>query len=59
MQSHSDRNPTVRLKEAGGPLHSYTPDFTDAVAERGYFKECMPADSGLCKRSTGGCGNAK
>ena len=36
MQSHSDRNPTVRRKEAGGLLRSYIPDFTDAVAERGY-----------------------
>jgi hypothetical protein len=35
MQSHSDRNPSVPLKEADGPLHSYIPDFTDSLANRG------------------------
>jgi hypothetical protein len=59
MQSHSDRNATVRLKEASVPLHSYIPDFTDSVAKRGYFKECMPTNSGLRERSTAECGNAK
>src|SRR5258706_14108574 len=39
MQSHSDRNPCVPLKEAGGPLHSYISDFTDSLANRGYSKE--------------------
>ena len=41
MQSHSDRNPCVPLKEAGGPLHSYIPDFTDSLANRGYSKACI------------------
>src|SRR5258708_35016483 len=41
MQSHSDRNPCVPLKEAGGPLHSYIPDFTDSLANRGYSKQCI------------------
>jgi site-specific recombinase XerD len=41
MQSHSDRNPSVPLKQAGGPLHSYIPDFTDSLANRGYSKECI------------------
>lgn len=41
MQSHSDRNPSVLLKQAGGPLHSYIPDFTDSLANRGYSKECI------------------
>ncbi len=41
MQSHSDKNPCVPLKEAGGPLHSYIPDFTDSLADRGYSKECI------------------
>ena len=59
MQSHPGRNPTVRLKQAGVPLHSYIPDFTDSLAKRGYFKECMPTNSGLRERSTGECGNAK
>jgi hypothetical protein len=59
MQSHPDRNPTVRLKEAGVPLHSYIAGFTDPLAKRGYFKECMPTNSGLRERSTGECGNAK
>ncbi|HXR32986.1 MAG TPA: tyrosine-type recombinase/integrase [Verrucomicrobiae bacterium] len=41
MQSHSDRNPCVALKEADGPLHSYIPDFTDSLANRGYSKACI------------------
>jgi site-specific recombinase XerD len=41
MQSHSDRNPCVPLKEADGPLHSYIPDFTDSLANRGYSKACI------------------
>ena len=41
MQSHSDRNPCVLLKEANGPLHSYIPDFTDTLANRGYSKACI------------------
>ena len=41
MQSHSDRNPCVPLKEADGPLHSYIPEFTDSLANRGYSKACI------------------
>jgi integrase/recombinase XerD len=41
MESHSERNPSVRPKGAGGPLHSYIPDFTDSLANRGYSKECI------------------
>jgi site-specific recombinase XerD len=41
MQSHLDKNPSVPPKEAGGPLHSYIPDFTDSLANRGYSKQCI------------------
>ena len=41
MQSHSDRNPCVPLKEADGPVLSYIPDFTDSLANRGYSKACI------------------
>jgi len=41
VQSHSERNPSVPPKGAGGPPHSYIPDFTDSLANRGYSKECI------------------
>jgi hypothetical protein len=56
MQSHSDRNATVRQKKRAS---HYIFDFTDSLAKRGYFKECMPTNSGLRERSTGECGNAQ
>jgi site-specific recombinase XerD len=41
MQSHLDKKTSVPPKEAGGPLHSYIPDFTDSLANRGYSKQCI------------------
>src|SRR5258708_16878395 len=41
MQSHSDRNPCVPLKEPGGPLYSYIPEFVGSLAERGYSNQCI------------------
>jgi site-specific recombinase XerD len=41
MQSHSDRNPCVPLKEPGGPLYSYIPEFVGSLAERGYSNQSI------------------
>src|SRR6266850_2134845 len=41
MQSYSDRNPCVPLKEPGGPLYSYIPEFMGSLTERGYSNQCI------------------
>ncbi len=38
MQSHSDRNSSVRLGQTSGPLYSYIPGFTASLTSRGYCK---------------------
>ena len=38
MQSHSDRNSSVPLGQASGPLYSYLPGFAASLTSRGYSK---------------------
>ncbi len=38
MQSHLDRNSSVRLGQTSGPLYSHIPGFTASLASRGYSK---------------------
>jgi site-specific recombinase XerD len=41
MQNHSDRNSSLSLGRASGPLYSYIPGFADSLTSRGYSKACI------------------